>query len=59
MHQFDVNPSVYTVTAVIKDFPENSHLKISVLTSFDDPMTFEGTAWAYLKLQPGHRSEEL
>ncbi len=57
LHQFDVNPSVYTVSAVIKDFPENSHLKISVLTSFEDPMSFEGTAWAYLKLQAGIDSE--
>jgi len=53
MHQFDVNPSIYTVVAVIKDFPKNSHLKISVLTSFEDPLSFEGTAWAYLKLQAG------
>lgn len=53
IHQFDVRPSIYTVSAVIEDFPENSHLKISVLTSFEDPMSFEGTAWAYLKLQPG------
>ncbi len=53
LHQFDVNPSVYTVSAVIKDFPENSHLKISVLTSFEDPMSFEGTAWTYLKMQAG------
>jgi putative ABC transport system permease protein len=53
LHQFDVNPSLYTVVAVIKDFPENSHLKISVLTSFEDPLSFEGTAWAYLKLQAG------
>ncbi len=58
MHQFDVKPTIYTVTAVIKDFPENSHLKISVLTSFDDPLTFEGTAWAYLKLQPGTNPKE-
>lgn len=57
MHQFDVNPVFYTVTAVIKDFPENSHLKISVLSSFDDPLVFEGTAWAYLKLQAGSDPE--
>lgn len=53
MHQFEVNPTIFTVMAVVKDFPENSHLKISVLTSFDDPLTFEGTAWAYLKLKHG------
>lgn len=59
MHQFDVRPSVYTVVAVIKDFPENSHFKISVLTSFDDPMSYEGTAWAYLKLQKNINPEEF
>lgn len=53
MHQFEVNPSIYTVVAVIKDFPDNSHLKISVLTSFEDPLSFEGTAWAYFKLRTG------
>lgn len=53
LHQFDVNPVFYTVTAVIKDFPENTHLKISLLTSFADPMSYEGSAWAYLKLQDG------
>lgn len=53
IHQFDVRPTIYTVSAVIEDFPENSHLKISVLTSFEDPMAFEGTAWAYLKMKGG------
>jgi putative ABC transport system permease protein len=52
MHQFDVTPSTYTVSAVIQDFPEKSHLKISVLTAFEDPLTYEGTAWAYVKLDP-------
>ena len=51
MHQFDVTPSVYSVVAVVEDFPENSHLKISVLTSFEDPMAYEWTAWTYVKLK--------
>jgi len=52
VHQFEVEPTTYTITAIIKDFPGNSHFKISLLTSFDDPMEFMGTAWAYLKLRP-------
>ncbi|MGW8314470.1 MAG: ABC transporter permease [Bacteroidales bacterium] len=48
--QFDVRPTLYTVVAVIRDLPRNSHLRISVLTSFDNPMDYMGTAWAYLKL---------
>ncbi|MCK4747800.1 MAG: ABC transporter permease, partial [Bacteroidales bacterium] len=52
MHQFDRMPSTYTVKAVIEDFPENSHLKISVLTAFESPIGYEGTGWTYLKLMP-------
>lgn len=52
IHQFGVTPVTYTVTAVIADFPENSHFKISALTSFTDPMTYTGTAWTYVKLLP-------
>jgi len=51
-HQFDVTPVTYTVTGVIKDFPDNSHFKISILTSFEAPIGFKGTAWAYMKLSP-------
>ena len=50
IHQFDVNPVQFTITSVIADFPENSHLKIAVLTSFDNPIEFDGTAWTYVKL---------
>jgi putative ABC transport system permease protein len=52
MHQFDARPATYTVAAVIKDFPLNSHLKISVLTAFENPLEYAWTAWAYLKLEP-------
>ncbi len=52
MHQFDVNSQTYTVAAVIEDFPDNSHLKISVLTAFEDPLEYKGTGWAYVKLEP-------
>jgi len=50
IHQFGVRPVTYTVIAVIADFPKNSHLKISALTSIADPLTYTGTAWTYVKL---------
>ncbi|RPI45393.1 MAG: hypothetical protein EHM46_01770, partial [Bacteroidetes bacterium] len=53
IHQFEIKPEVYTVTGIVEDFPGNSHLNISVLTSFINPVEYEGTAWAYLKLSPG------
>jgi len=53
MHQFDSYPTTYSVTAVIEDFPPNSHFRISVLTSFEDPVKYTWTAWTYLKLQGG------
>ncbi len=59
VHQFVIEPVTYTVTAVIKDFPENSHLKISALTSFENPLEYEGTAWAYVKLESSIEPEEM
>jgi len=59
VHQFGVNPVTYTVVAVIKDFPENSHFRISALTSFENPVEYEGTAWAYMKLEPSVDPEEM
>ncbi len=59
MHQFDVKSQTYTVAGVIKDLPENSHLKISVLTAFDDPLEYKGTGWAYVKLEPSADVSEV
>ena len=59
VHQFVLEPVTYTVTAIIKDFPENSHLRIAALTSFEKPVDYEGTAWAYVKLDPSVRTEEI
>ncbi len=59
IHQFGIEAETYTVTAVIKDFPENSHLRISALTSFDNPIEYESTAWAYLKLDPSMEPAEM
>jgi len=59
IHQFVIAPESYTVSAVIQDFPENSHLKIAALTSFENPANYEGTAWTYVKLDPVLEPEEL
>ena len=59
VHQFGIDPVTYTVSAVIKDFPENSHLLISALTSFEDPVEYEGTAWTYMKLAPSIELKEM
>jgi len=59
VHQFGIDPVTYTVSAVIKDFPENSHLLISALTSFEDPVDYEGTAWTYMKLDPSIELKEM
>lgn len=53
IHQFGVTPVTYTVTAVIADFPENSHFKISALTSMANPLGYAVSAWTYVKLMPG------
>jgi putative ABC transport system permease protein len=59
VHQFTLNPVTYTVTAVIRDFPQNSHFRIAALTSFEDPLEYEGTAWAYMKIDPEVDAHEL
>jgi putative ABC transport system permease protein len=52
MHQFASEPEAYVVTGVIEDFPANTHFRISLLTSYEDPDNFVGTAWVYAKLNP-------
>ena len=59
VHQFVIDPVTYTVSAVIKDFPKNSHFRISALTSFENPIEYEGTAWTYVKLDPSVVPEEM
>ena len=53
IHQQGTEAVTYTIRAVIRDFPENSHFRISALTSFENPIEYEGTAWTYMKLSPG------
>ena len=59
LHQFDVDPVTYTVSAVIEDFPGDSHFRISMLTSFEDPLDYQGTAWTYVKLHPSGNPTEV
>lgn len=59
IHQFGVKAETFTIAAVISDFPENSHMNISVLTSFENPLESENTAWTYLKIVPGKDPGEL
>jgi len=59
IHQFGVEPEHYRVTAIIENFPGNTHFRISVLTSFESPLEYEGTAWTYLKLDPLNAVEEV
>ena len=59
VHQFDYKPQQYEITGVYKDFPENSHFKINLLTSFKSPETYSSTAWVYLHLQNGTDPEKV
>jgi putative ABC transport system permease protein len=59
VHQFSYKPDWYEVTGVFRSFPENSHFHIDLLTSFDKPATYNGTAWVYAMLAPGARKEKV
>lgn len=59
IHQQGTEAIPYTVSAVIRDFPLNSHFKISALTSFEDPMEYKSTAWTYMKIASGTDPELL
>lgn len=50
MHQFASEPETYVITGVIENFPANSHFNISLLTSYEDPGSYVGTAWVYARL---------
>jgi putative ABC transport system permease protein len=59
VHQFAYEPHQYEITGVYRDFPENSHFKINLLTSFEDPESYNSTAWVYLQLQKGTDPERV
>ena len=59
IHQQGTEAVTYTISAVIQDFPENSHFRISALTSFEDPIEYKNTAWTYVKLAPGKDPIEM
>lgn len=58
-HQFAYQPDWYEVTGVFRAFPENTHFSIDLLTSFDRPDTYSGTAWVYARLIDGATHEEI
>lgn len=59
MHQRALEATLYEVKAVIRDYPANSHLNISILCSFEDPAEYSGTGWTYTKLFPGVNSDSV
>ncbi|MCF8226728.1 MAG: ABC transporter permease [Bacteroidales bacterium] len=56
-HQFSNESDEYEVTGIFREFPENSHFDIQLLTSFDDPAAFNSTAWVYSLLEPSVNPE--
>jgi len=65
-HQFSYESDIYEITGIFNSYPGNTHFKIDLLTSFDNPQTYNSTAWTYLQLKPGvepgtveHRLKEL
>jgi putative ABC transport system permease protein len=59
VHQFDYRPQLFEITGIFRDFPENSHFRIDLLTSFSNPETYNSTAWVYLKLQRGASTSKI
>lgn len=59
VHQFSYEPDWYEVAGVFRDFPENTHFSIDLLTSFDQPETYAGTAWVYARLVHGAQKEQV
>ena len=59
VHQFGYQPDWYEVTGVYRAFPENTHFSLDLLTSFDQPDNYSGTAWVYAKLVPGAKSKKI
>lgn len=49
----------YTVGAVVENVPSNSHIKVDVLTSFDDPSYDQIWAYRYFILKEGTSLEDL
>lgn len=50
VHQFAYKPQQFEITGVFRNFPENTHFKIEILTSISKPDTYNSTAWVYIKL---------
>ncbi|MDA3822955.1 MAG: ABC transporter permease [Bacteroidales bacterium] len=59
VHQFGVETEEYEITGVFKDFPDDTHFNIELLTSFDNPKTYNSTAWVYMMLADNTNISEL
>lgn len=59
IHQFGIDGELYEITGVFRNFPKNSHFRIDFLTSMEDPQEYNGTAWMYLKMQPGAETGQV
>lgn len=59
VHQFSYQPDWYEVTGIFREFPENSHFSIDLLTSFDQPEAYSGTAWVYARLVRGAEKAQV
>lgn len=58
-HQFDTTYHQFTVTGVMADFPPNTHLHASMLSSMDDPGKHIGWSYNYVLLREGTDPEEM
>jgi len=49
----------YTVSAIVEDYPTNSHFHFDIIGTIDDPENFSQWAYYYLKLEENIVPEEL
>ena len=59
VHQFGFEGDEYEITGIFKTYPKNTHFEIDILTSFDNPFTYSGTAWVYLLLEENADPRQL
>ena len=49
-HQFGIEAEAFEITGIFRNFPGNSHFHPALLTSYEDPANYHGTAWVYLNV---------
>ena len=57
--EYDDKQTFFTVTGVMKDSPDNSHIHFDVLTSYANPKEPPGWAYVYLLLRKGTKPGDL